>query len=134
MAFIGVNCADKLYPVSRVEGFMENQDLNRRSFLQTLGATSLLSALPESAFALRPAPESQAHEAVPSASEPDAKPRYSIKFAVCGMRHDHIYGMIGAVQRGGGILVAAYGQELDKLAIFTKRFPDVRMVSSEDEI
>jgi len=113
---------------------MKNQDLNRRSFLQTLGATSLLSAIPESAFAPRPAHESIVHETVQSAPESDAKPVYSIKFAVCGMSHDHIYGMIGAVQRGGGILVAAYGQEPDKLAIFTKRFPDVRMVSSEDEI
>lgn len=25
---------------------------------------------------------------------------YRIRFAVCGMSHDHIYGVIGAVQRG----------------------------------
>jgi predicted dehydrogenase len=50
------------------------------------------------------------------------------------MSHDHVYGMIGAIQRGGGTLVAAYGQEPDKLTIFTKRFPDVKMVKSEDEI
>ena len=43
-------------------------------------------------------------------------PKYHIKFAVCGMSHDHIYGMIGAVQRGGGELVAAWGGEEDKLA------------------
>ena len=48
----------------------------------------------------------------------DAKfpPQYHIKFAVCGMSHDHIYGMIGAIQRGGGELVAAWGGEEDKLA------------------
>ena len=50
------------------------------------------------------------------------------------MSHDHIYGMAGAVQRGGGVLVSAYGQEPDKLAAFTKRYPNVKMVSSEDEI
>ena len=38
-------------------------------------------------------------------------PKNHIKFAVCGMSHDHIYGMIGAVQRGGGELVAAWGGE-----------------------
>jgi len=26
-------------------------------------------------------------------------PKNHIKFAVCGMSHDHIYGMIGAIQR-----------------------------------
>jgi predicted dehydrogenase len=113
---------------------MEIQDLNRRSFLQTLGATGFLGALPQGAFSLSSNHPSIAHETV----QPDAgaaeKPRYSIKFAVCGISHDHIYGMIGAVQRGGGILVAAYGQEPDKLAVFTKRFPDVKMVKSEDEI
>ena len=50
------------------------------------------------------------------------------------MSHDHIYGMVGAMQRGGGVLVAAYGQEPDKIAAFTKRFPGVKMVESEDAI
>jgi predicted dehydrogenase len=50
------------------------------------------------------------------------------------MSHDHIYGMVGAIQRGGGELVAAHGEEPDKLAAFTKRYPDVKMVKNEDEI
>ena len=61
-------------------------------------------------------------------------PKHHIKFAVCGMSHDHIYGMVGAIQRGGGELVAAWGGEEDKLAAFTKRFPNVRMVKTQDEI
>jgi predicted dehydrogenase len=111
---------------------MENQALNRRMFLQTLGATGLAGALPEGAFGLHSNSTPIAYESLQS--DADAKPKYSIKFAVCGISHDHIYGMIGAVQRGGGILVAAYGQEPDKLTVFTKRFPDVKMVKSEDEI
>ena len=55
-------------------------------------------------------------------------PKYHIKFGVCGMSHDHINGMIGAVTRGGGELVAAWGDEDDKLAAFAKRYPDVKMV------
>jgi predicted dehydrogenase len=47
------------------------------------------------------------------------------------MSHDHIYGMVGAIQRGGGELVAAYGEEPDKIAAFTKRYPDVKWVQSE---
>jgi predicted dehydrogenase len=46
----------------------------------------------------------------------------------------HIYGMVGAIQRGGGELVAAYGEEPDKLAAFTERYPDVKRVKSDDEI
>jgi predicted dehydrogenase len=61
-------------------------------------------------------------------------PKYRIKFAVCGISHDHIYGMIGAVQSGGGELVAAWGGEPDKLATFTRRFPNVKMAATQDEI
>ena len=113
---------------------MEIHDLNRRSFLQTLGATGLFSALPEGAFGAPPERATVAHETVEPDQDAEAKPRYSIRFAVCGMSHDHIYGMVGAVQRGGGVLVAAYGQESDKLAAFAKRYPGVKMVKSEDEI
>jgi predicted dehydrogenase len=111
---------------------MEYLDSNRRSFLRTLGATGLMAALPETVLASGPERAGVAVETLQA--EPEAKPKYSIKFAVCGMSHDHIYGMVGAIQRGGGVLVAAYGQEPDKLAAFTKRYPDVRMAKSEDEI
>ena len=68
------------------------------------------------------------------APQEEAAPQYKIKFAVCGMSHDHIYGMIGAVQHGGGEMVAAWGGEEDKLAAFTKRFPNVKIVKTQDEI
>jgi predicted dehydrogenase len=68
------------------------------------------------------------------APPPEEKPRHHIRFAVCGMSHDHIYGMTAAIQRGGGELVAAWGEEADKLAAFRKRFPDVKIVSTQDEI
>jgi predicted dehydrogenase len=53
---------------------------------------------------------------------------------VCGMSHDHIYGMVGALLRGGGVLVAAYGSEPDKVAAFSKSFPQAKMVQSEEDI
>lgn len=113
---------------------MHTEELNRRLFLRSLGATGLLSALPDSSFASDPATSGIAHEIALPAQDPSVVPQHSIKFAVCGMSHDHIYGMVGAIQRGGGVLVAAYGEEPDKLAAFTKRFPHVKMVKSEDEI
>ena len=93
--------------------------MDRREILQTLGVTTLL-------------PQAVVAETLPR--QPEIKPEHSIRFAVCGMSHDHIHGMVGAIQRGGGQLVAAFGEEPDKLAAFTKRYPDVKMVQSEDEI
>ena len=113
---------------------MENQELNRRSFLRSAGLASLLTTLPGGALALGPEQGSILQEAVPPRPDTETKPKYSVKFAVCGMSHDHIYGMVGAMQRGGGILVSAYGQEPDKTAAFAKRFPDCRMVTTEDAI
>jgi predicted dehydrogenase len=113
---------------------MSNPDLNRRNFLQTLGAAGMMTALCDRAFGLHSANGAVVHETLQAVSDGETKQRYSIKFAVCGMSHDHIYGMVGAIQRGGGVLVAAYGQEPDKVAAFSKRFPDVRMAKTEDEI
>jgi predicted dehydrogenase len=113
---------------------MDNKSRSRREILQTLGVSSLLPALPTQAFGAVADHKNVAQETLPPSADADSKPEYSIRFAVCGISHDHIYGMVGAIQRGGGQLVAAYGEEPDKLAAFTKRYPDVRMVKSEDEI
>ncbi|HVG26552.1 MAG TPA: hypothetical protein VM865_03015, partial [Acidobacteriaceae bacterium] len=63
-----------------------------------------------------------------------ATPQHKVRFAVCGMSHDHIYGMVGAIQRGGGELVLAQATEPDKVAAFKKRFPDVRWAANEEEV
>jgi hypothetical protein len=108
--------------------------IDRRSFLQTIGSVGLIGALPESAFAANTVNGPVAHEIAQPSQLADAKPSHTIRFAVCGMSHDHIYGMVGAIQRGGGVMVAAYGSEPDKIAAFRKRFPDVKVASSEEEI
>jgi predicted dehydrogenase len=113
---------------------MHGDGVNRRSFLKTMSSAGMLAALPEAAFGLHPGGSQLVHEVALPAQDADAKPKYSIKFAVCGMSHDHIYGMIGAIQRGGGVLVAAWGGEQDKLAEFKKRFPDVKLVATQDAI
>jgi len=53
---------------------------------------------------------------------------------VCGMSHDHIYGMIAAMQRGGGELAIAWADEDDKIASFKQKFPDVKFAKSQDEV
>src|SRR5215469_10955662 len=115
---------------------MENLFKDRRHFLKQAGLMGSFAMIPgsgESAFALGRNPDRIVEDAVVPLQSEDA-PRYHIKFAVCGMSHDHIYGMIGAVERGGGELVAAWGGEPDKLASFAKRFPNVRIVKTQEEI
>jgi predicted dehydrogenase len=112
---------------------MDDRLLNRRALIQTLGVTSILPALPSAAFS-GSEHKSIVQETVPLQPEVGNGAKHSIRFAVCGMSHDHIYGMVGAIQRGGGELVAAYGEEPDKVAAFTQRYPDVKWVKSEDEI
>jgi hypothetical protein len=103
----------------------------RREFLKQagyFGSAAMLAGLPEGM--------GHAHgvtEHTFLAGEEPA-PKYRIKFAVCGMSHDHIYGMIGAIQRGGGEMVAAWGGEEDKLAQFKGRFPDVKVAKTQEEI
>jgi predicted dehydrogenase len=100
--------------------FMSN---DRRDFLMAAGLGSAALALAASDVKA---------EVLPPARE--EKPRHHIKFAVCGISHDHIYGMIGAIQRGGGELVAAWGMEPDKLAVFRRRYPETTIAASQDEI
>ena len=101
---------------------MQNDGLNRRLFLKTMSSAGMWAALPEAAFG----GGHFVHEVVEPEQEADAKPKYSIKFSVCGMSHDHIHGMIGAVQRGGGTLVSAWGGEEDKLTISGNATPTSR--------
>ncbi len=97
-----------------------------------MGSAALMAAMSQGGIALGESTGSLVEDAVQT---PEAElPKYHIKFAVCGMSHDHIYGMIGAVTRGGGELVAAWGDEDDKLAAFAKRYPDVKIVKTQDEI
>ncbi|HEY1647951.1 MAG TPA: Gfo/Idh/MocA family oxidoreductase [Terracidiphilus sp.] len=115
---------------------------DRRDFLKqagllgslgSVGSMAMMTGLPEDAMAFSGAPSGIGIESAAPAQAEEA-PKYHITFAVCGMSHDHIYGMIGAVQRGGGELVAAWGGEEDKLAAFKKRFPDVKIAATQDEI
>ena len=105
---------------------MPKKFVGRRDFLWqagSLGSIAMMAGLPQSSAALGAPTGAVIEDAVQVESE---APKYHIKFAVCGMSHDHIYGMVGAVQRGGGELVAVWGGEEDKLAAFRKRFPGVK--------
>ena len=113
---------------------MDSKLHDRRAILQSLSVASLLPAVPAAILAGESEHKNVVQETVPPAPQVQGKPKYSIRFAVCGMSHDHIYGMVGAIQRGGGELVAAFGEEPDKVAAFRKRYPEVKWVGNEAEI
>jgi predicted dehydrogenase len=91
----------------------------RREFLEGLGAMLALTSAAQA-------------ETLPAV--PDEKPQHHVRFAVCGVSHDHIHGMIGAVTRGGGELVAWWGEEADKRAVFSRRYPNARAAREQDEV
>ncbi len=111
-------------------------DVNRRSFIKTVGPASLIPALPGMAFAQAVGSVINiVHEVVPPS--PEIKPKYSIKFAVIGIDHNHILSITAAMQRGGGELVSVYSpnpQYPKAMADFQKRFPDTKIAQSEEEI
>lgn len=111
--------------------------IDRRSFLKTMGSVGMLGTLPEAAFALHSGDGHIVHEIAepgPYAQESNSKPEHSIRFAVIGLDHYHIFGMTAAVIRGGGKLVAVYSNLPKALADFKKQFGDVHEAASEDEI
>ena len=57
-----------------------------------------------------------------------------IRFAVIGANHNHIFGQIGAVTRGGGEFVGYHVREPDIRADFAKRYPNVKAVADERAI
>ena len=102
----------------------------RREILEAvgLGSAALMAAM-------TPANAQSADTQIESlAPQPPEVPKHHIRFGVCGMSHDHIHGMIGAIQRGGGELVSYWGAEPDKLAVFAKRYPNAKQARGQHEV
>jgi predicted dehydrogenase len=57
-----------------------------------------------------------------------------IRFAAIGLNHDHIYGQVDAIIRGGGELVSYFAKETDLAANFGKRYPAAKLARGEREI
>jgi predicted dehydrogenase len=113
---------------------MADPFIPRRDFLRNVSVAGMISALPSFASSgSHAASHASAREEVLPLLE-DEPPRHSVKFAVCGISHPHIYGMIEAVKRGGGVPVKVWALEPDLLAVFQKRYPDIAVASTQDEI
>ncbi len=66
--------------------------------------------------------------------EPRPAPKESIRFSVIGLNHGHIYGMVDSLIKGGGVLVSVFAKEPDLVKGFTRRYPNVKVAGSENEI
>jgi predicted dehydrogenase len=104
---------------------------DRRDFLQAAGMAGMLSAVSSAALAQSASGAFTVDPANTSVAEIPAKDH--IRFAAIGLDHAHIFGMIAALQRGGGELVAFHSKDAAQIADFRKRYGDIRL-ASEDEI
>ena len=120
--------------MARPKGTLPMDGFDRRSFLKTMGTASLSSAWPAAAFGASPFAGSMVEEIAEPAQSVDARPAYSVRFSVAGMSHDHIYGMVDAMIRGGGVLVSVYAAEPERGVAFLKRYPQAKGAKSEDEV
>jgi predicted dehydrogenase len=102
---------------------------DRREFLRSAGLAGVMSAMAPGAFA-----QSGAFTVETADSKPAEKPANSIRFAVIGMDHAHIFSMTAAVKRGGGELVSMFATDPKQLENFRKQFGDVKLASGEGEI
>ena len=110
---------------------------DRRNFLkQSLtSAAGLASAvmLPDHLFA-RGLHQTSRPDEITVKPEKRSAPKDSIRFSVTGINHNHIYGMVDALINGGGKIVAVYSREAGLLPDFTRRYPNVKVAKSEEEI
>ena len=108
----------------------------RRRFLRDAGSLGLFAGLPSALLAQGTGAQGAdpRQEIAPATMPPVARPSRPVRFGVCGMSHDHIYGMVDAMIRGGGELVSVYAAEPERGAAFTKRYPHVKLVATEDAV
>jgi predicted dehydrogenase len=104
----------------------------RRQFLRAVGASA--ATLGAMAFAGSGDALAQAAEVSGPDAPEIAKPEHEVRFSVCGMSHDHIFGMVEAMIRGGGKLVGVYAAEPERGAAFVKRYPNAKLAKTEQEV
>lgn len=79
-------------------------------------------------------PATSRPEAIKLPSNKPSSIKESIKFSVIGLNHGHIYGMVDSLVKAGGIMVAVFAKEPELLQPFTRRYPNVKIAKSENEI
>jgi predicted dehydrogenase len=103
---------------------MKNPRAGRRQFLKSSLATA------SGALAWAGARSSSARLQAAGASAAAKR----IRFAAIGLNHDHIYGQVETIARGGGELVSFFAKEAELAEAFAKRYPEAKLARSEREI
>ncbi len=104
------------------KGRSDRREFIRASVGSTAGAV-LASTFSASAFA-----------GAARAQDKPSGEKARIRFSAIGLNHNHIYGQVDSVIRGGGELVSYFAPEADLAASFAKRFPRAKLARSRQEI
>ncbi len=101
---------------------MGNSADDRRDFMKALAGFATLAG------------GARLAQAAPQAAPNQKSDRPRIRFGVIGVNHDHIYGQVADVQRGGGELVSFYAKEKELAETFARRHPQAKLARDEREI
>src|SRR6188768_392248 len=111
---------------------MKSSKFDRRKFIKSAtaatSAAGLFSILPKGLLGNSNRSENVESDFVRSNTEP------RIYFSVIGINHNHIYSQVDSVVRGGGQLVSFYAKEDDLAAAFSKKYPQAKKATNENEI
>ncbi len=108
---------------------------NRRKFLkQSFTSAAAMAAFPMLPDAFSMDLNNASIREVILKPENRPQPKESIRFSVIGLNHGHIYGIADAIIGGGGTMVAVYSKEPELLPNFLKKYPNVKVAKSEEEI
>src|SRR6188472_4557690 len=111
---------------------MKPSKFDRRKFIKSAtaatSAAGLFSILPKGLLGS----SIKANDAESNFVRNNAEPR--ISFSVIGINHNHINSQVDSVVRGGGQLVSFYAKEDDLAAAFSKRYPQAKKATNENEI
>lgn len=110
--------------------------MNRRHFLSTsAGALAAGALAPQLSAAAAPAePRAPSTTYVPGPKPTPVVKAGEFVFAAAHFDHDHISGMCKSLADAGATLKWAYEPDAKKLAAFQKRYPQVKVARSLDEI
>jgi predicted dehydrogenase len=113
---------------------MGTSNVNRRKFLRYAATSAVGVSIFPSITEKILASTGQLRAGKSQSENPNKFDNPRIKFSVIGINHDHIYSQVDAAIRGGGQLISLYAKEPELITNFTKRYPQVKVATSENEI
>jgi len=116
---------------------MKGSDFNRRKFIKGSAATAglaLLAGLPKETLASYEHLPNKTIYTGPEGNIVTNPIAPKIKFGVVGINHSHVNAMVDAVIRGGGEFVSFYAKEPELTGPFARKYPQAKLVASENAV